>query len=637
MNMSKFIYVKQGLNSFGEFVELNEWNKDFTSEDDYYSSTYYYGNDGVAYFKKNGKIKGFKNVKTESIWFDFDHESNLELAKNDVKVLIARLKNAGIDESAIDIYFSGSKGFTVQFRTNKTLNRTQVEHLAIDVFGQGLETLDTTMYDESQIFRVPNTKHPKTGLYKVQLSLEQLELSIDDIKKYAKTTKPLKDKEISNLKEELLKIPEKPKPASNVALNFDLSKRPLHWKDYKWALLNAHMLKENERHSALMVIAATCKGLGYDQTLTQAMCLTFDEKFQKLTGKPAVEDLDNVIESIFADDWNGGQYSFKNNKWLQEYCNRVGVNTKDANDEIVGIYDIKDEFVHFVDHIDENTILTGINKLDKEVPITVGMNLGIVGAASSGKTALALEILKNTSKKGVISVFVSLDMHRKRLFEKLLYKVSGFPREELYKKVRNREMDSIYEKVKEDYGNVWFFDRSSATVENVREYIKEVEEKTGQKVKLVMIDYFERVNSERSDETAASKDIAGKLQDLVNDLDIAMITLVQPNKFSLASGPDQPITNYTAIKGSSFLYQSFRAIISIWRPFFTPETKNEDKYLQMGILKNDLGELGILDFKWNGKRGEITEFASDEDREHFNDLLAEKQRKKDGKKDDDSW
>jgi thiol-disulfide isomerase/thioredoxin len=191
------------------------------------------------------------------------------------------------------------------------------------------------------------------------------------------------------------------------------------------------------------------------------------------------------------------------------------------------------------------------------------------------------------------------------LYEKLLYRLSGLSRKELYEKIKNNEADYIFQKVKDKYKNVYFYDRSCPTVDDIKSYINKIEEETGKKVKLLAVDYFERVNADKSDETAASKEVAGKLQDLVNDMNICLITLVQPNKFSLSGGPDTPILNYTSIKGSSYLYQAFRGIISIWRPFFTPELEENDKFLQLAILKNDLGELNIFNFGWDGKRGEI--------------------------------
>jgi hypothetical protein len=170
-----------------------------------------------------------------------------------------------------------------------------------------------------------------------------------------------------------------------------------------------------------------------------------------------------------------------------------------------------------------------------------------------------------------------------------------------------------------------YFGGTGMVTPNFRKFIKQVEESSGLKVKMCMIDYFERLSSDVSDATASSLKIAGQLQDLINDFNIALITLVQPNKFSLSGGADSPIFSYTAIKGSSFLYQSFRAIISIWRPFFTPMTKDMDRFMEMAILKNDLGELDHFVFNWDGSTGSITE-TIEEQRDQYKEFLEAKKQ-----------
>jgi hypothetical protein len=374
--------------------------------------------------------------------------------------------------------------------------------------------------------------------------------------------------------------------------------------------------------------------LGYDEGMTRGLLQSFDDKYAALTEQEtSTEEVESKLKSVFSDKWTGGQYSPDQNDWLASYCERIGL--KVEKNTLLHLADINEQFKDYVKHINENTIKTGIARLDKAVPITIGMNLGIVGAASSGKTAIALSILKATSEAGVISVMASLDMHRNRLFEKLLYKVSGgISREELYDIYTNDKEQELFDLVKAQYGNVYFYDRSSPSVSDIRNYTEQVEHQTGKKVKLVMIDYFERVNSDISEDTAASKKVAGELQDFINDMNIAMITLVQPNKMSLASGPDCEIKSYTAIKGSSFLYQSFRAILAIWRPFFSPSMKAMDKFLEMGILKNDLGELDKFIFSWIGKTGEIFE-PSVEELQQYAAYMSQKNH--DNGEDEDGW
>lgn len=619
--MPSYFNFKETLTSKPKLMTLEEIKR-FKADPnkDYYMSIFAYNDRHKKQVEQTGSIAGIKDVTTNTLVFDFDSK-NLEDAKQDVLTLGLRLVNEyNVNEDDIACYFSGSKGLHVVVPLSQEITPEQFKQ-ATGKLAEGLNTFDPVVSDPQRVLRVEHTKHPKTGLYKIPLHISEVEeLSINQIKDLAKTPRDdfSANQNPVRLPEFLFKVKEKKQQESVSSEEFDYSNPPKGWKKYKYALAQG-WFDSGERHNALMVIAATCRGLGYDKEQTYFLCKSALKKQARRTGEDEFDKSElweNIIEqSVFSSTWEGGQYSPQNNPWLKKYCERMNFAINEKEEKVVQLNDIELGFTHYVQHIEQNTVLTGIPCLDKAMPLTTGMNLGVIGAASSGKTALALSILKNTSKAGVVSVFASLDMHRNRLFEKLLYKTSGLSRDELYKKIREGNAGPIFEKVREEYKNVYFYDRSAPTVDNIREYITQVQEQTGKKVKLVMLDYFERVNSDKSEDTAASKEVAGKLQDLVNDFDICMVTLVQPNKFSLASGPDSPITNYTAIKGSSFLYQSFRSIISIWRPFFNPEWAEYDKFLQMAILKNDLGELDMFNFGWHGKKGEIWELAQEGEEE----------------------
>jgi hypothetical protein len=326
---------------------------------------------------------------------------------------------------------------------------------------------------------------------------------------------------------------------------------------------------------------------------------------------------------VYGPFWRGGQYSLTDKtSWLYQYSTKYGIKDDSSKMEYTPrtLLDVTDDFKTYVKNIEKNTIKTGIKSLDDEVFLSTGANVLLVGAASSGKTSLSLDILENTSRAGIKSVFASLDMNRTRLFEKVMYRISGLPREQLYETFKQDGEARFMTELKERYSNTFFFDKSAPTVQDIREYIIDCEQKSGEKVKFLMIDYFERLNCDKQDENAVGKQIAGEIQDLVNDLDLCSITLVQPNKAALNGDASTPITSYTAIKGSAFLYQSARIILSIWRPFFTIKHNADDRFMSMGILKNDLGEIGQIDFSWNGKRGEIKEL-DDYGRQELKDLL----------------
>lgn len=626
----------------------------------WFYSTYRYNDNHKKQFDSTNSVAGIRDVTTNMIWFDFDAKK-LEDAQKSTISLIDRLLDHGLRENNIKINYSGNKGFHVVIDTTEELTPIQVEYIA-NKFAGDLKGFDITMYDANQVLRIPLTLHEKSKVYCCPITIDELRnLNISELKTIASNVDEfdiitymdyyipytLGDhlmNEVNNLK-----ITEKEydnKTSDDYTFDIstiDMSKKPRYIDEARWLLVNGFFRgsgssDSGERNSALLCLAATYKNLGYDRSLVKGLLQgVIDVQAQRTNESPFPEyELErNILDQVFSPLWNNGQFSLLNtNSWLYKYATKMGV-SPESDDNIVTIGDVKDQFINFVKNIEHNTVKTGIKSLDEKLPITIGTNLGLVGAAGAGKTALALKILENTSKSGVLSVFASLDMTRTRIFEKLAYRVSNVDRKTLYHKIKLNEADYIFKKINDEYKNVWFYDRSSPSVEDLRRYILNVEKKTGQKVKLLLVDYFERIGSDISDDTASSKKVAGQLQDLMNDLNIAIITMCQPNKFSLGSGPDTEIKSYTAIKGSSFLYQSFRGIIGISRPFYTPELKEFDKYMTLNILKNDLGELDKLYYNWDGRRGDITELE-DIQRKELTDLLKMKEMIKKGEE-NDGW
>lgn len=597
-----------------------------------------YNHDQFLEWQKTDSLKGMKDSKTTRIWADFDSRENLKQAFVDCKVFVERLFELGFAEDEVQISFSGSKGTGVIVETDSEFTIDQVQNICLNL-SKGLTTFDTGMYDHQRIFRLLFTKNEKTGLYKIPLSFNELDYDIEAIKEMARDISDMDRDQVNayykrssvKIKPELLTAPvKKVDKKVTVANLINTDTKPRHYKEYKWQIMQGNFVP-GERQNALMVLAATCRGVGYLAPHATALLKTADKLHCERVGRTDTkeDDIDsNIIPSVYSESWKGGQYSPENNKWLQEYCERLGIKTEEDEDRpIIRIGDVKTDFIDYMENIEANTVKTGIDCLDKAMPLTTGMICGVVGAPSSGKTALALKMLKNTSNNDVLSVFASLDMHRTRLFQKLVMSGTNLNRDELIKSVKAGESNDIFEQIEKDYRNVFFYDRSAASVPEIRKYIERVQEQTNKRVRFLMIDYFERLGSDRSDDTAASKEVAGALQDLCNDFNLCIVVLVQPNKMSLGGGPDSPILSYTAIKGSSFLYQAFRSIISIWRPFFTPGTKHNDNYMSMAILKNDLGELDLFDFGWSGRMGDIWEL-NDDGRDELKRLLQEKEGNK---------
>lgn len=644
--MTDYVRLCTGLADKGELIaiengDLSEIYNKISLDKDAYISAYYFNDSHYEIFKKKGSVAGITDVLGVKIFWDFDSQKNVEQARLDACEMYFRLIDNGFPPDCIQIYYSGNKGFemSIQLKDCK-LTPSQIKNICLTL-AEGLETVDPVVYNATRVMRLPLTKHQKSGLYKSPLSVDELtNLSVPEIVSLAK--EPLTYADIktawktAHIPSNVLKLKEAKKKAEPLAVlapkALDLSRKPKFLSNWKYALTRG-VFGSGMRSNALLILAATYKNENFSKNATYYILKAAAEEQQQRYGGDKFNKTEiwtNIVEQVYGPNWKGGTYTednFPDN--IKEFLISAGVpreELKETSQPVMTMARIGDGFIDYITSFENNSLKFGLPKLDQMFPIPAGTSLGIVGAASSGKTAVALKLLSNASKSGMICVFASLDMSKSRMFEKMLYKVTGgMKREEIFSKWKDEESrQELLDLVNEEFGNVYMFNKSSPTVEQIREYVDDVEAKTGKKVELLMIDYFERVMSEFADDTKASKMVANGIQDIVNDYPhIRAITLVQPSKNSLGGGPDNPILSYTSIKGSSFLYQAFRQIISLWRPFFNPETREIDNYMQMAILKNDLGELDTFEFGWKGKEGEIYELQ-DAERADLRDLLKRK-------------
>lgn len=133
--------------------------------------------------------------------FDVDDAQNPENAREEavklVKFLISELE---ISEQSIDICFSGFKGFSIivnrrVFDTQPDeklplIHKSMVREIAEKL---GLKTIDLKIYERRRLWRLPNTRNSKNMLFKIRLTLQELEsLTIDEIKRLAMQPRVLK-------------------------------------------------------------------------------------------------------------------------------------------------------------------------------------------------------------------------------------------------------------------------------------------------------------------------------------------------------------------------------------------------------------------------------------------------------------
>lgn len=638
--MSHFVRFTKGVADKGKLIPPTEVFDNIDDvNSDYYASAYLYNEKQAEEFKKTGSVRGIKDVVTNKIWFDFDTSTDPTFAQIDAKEAIKRLEKYGINKNNIEIYFSGNKGFHLVVTLNRFITPDQVFNICVKKFGKDLMSLDTAVYDPSRIFRVPGTKHQKSGLYKVPLTYNQLhQMTVNQIKTLASSLDNIKhdfEWDVANIPEDLLYIEESKKEQTRSTTSLlDFTQKPAQWKNCKWSLLQGNF-KEGERHNALMVIAATCRGLGYDKDTTYYMCKSAMKKQATLTGQEEFnkEELyQNIIEqSVFTDNWEGGQYSCQKPGWLQTYCGTLGDNRcKHEAEEppVIKVDDMGGLFTKYAQNFEQNIIKTGISKLDDKAMICASTLNGLLGQPGAGKTSMSLQYLLNTSQNGIHSTFFSLDMGMPIVYAKMVQKLTGMDFKQVLSifKEDPKKAQQLSSQLKDLYKNVGFNFKSGLTVPDLKTTIQEQQQERGEKVKLVVIDYLECLAGPYSDQTANTGFIANQLKDLANELSVAVLLLLQTQKHSTPDVSD-PLLSLKGVKGSSLIEQSCSTILTLWREGYSPKTVLDDKYISFAIVKNRFGSLWSGDFSWNGVTGDIRELTQEEEEQ-----LAEfKERKQQAK------
>lgn len=645
MESMTYRILKEGLNGKSIlFKTSKESPKDFIKnyDRDHYSSIYYYNEDHLSQFKKTGSIGGIKDVTTNILAFDFDCKEDLNKARKDALTLIERLRKVfKMTDNQLEIYFSGQKGFTLTLKMDKFLPPFKVAHLALNILGQELSTLDPSLYNASRILRIPNTKHQTSGLYKVQLSEEELKtLSIEDIKDIAQEPGELMSAdEAIEIPEEMINIEEptteKTKYNADDAINF--SKKPALWKNCKWSLAQGNF-KNGERHSALMVLASTCRGLGFTKEMTYDLCKGALRRSVETYGKGTTDKSElfkNIIEdSIFTDNWEGGQYTCKKPGFLQTYCNSLGEHKCNDRDEVedkpfVKFDEMFNDLVKFSQDFEKNILKTGIKKLDDNCILSVSTLNGLLGQPGAGKTTMAMDYLKYTSKNDIPSAFFSLDMGKPIVTAKIIQQRIGMNFLDSLQYVKDQtEAASILAKtiIREDYANVNFNFKSGLTVSDMKNMVTQQEQISGRKIKLVVIDYLECLSGPYSDSNANAGLLSKQLKDMANEIEVCVLLLLQTQKHATADISD-PLLTMRNIKGASAIEQDCTTILTLWRDGYSPKYKDDDKYISFAVVKTRFGGQWMGDFSWNPIDGKICELTEEQERELYNF----KKRKKEDK------
>jgi hypothetical protein len=146
-----------------------------------YLSAFTFGEDFGRHLTETGSTSGYGGPCWSSwLWFDLDGQdldATLGEARRLARGILDRYRT--LDDDDLLLFFSGSKGvhgglpITWEAPPTAIFNRVARRFAEAIAASVGV-TIDTSVYDKVRLFRAPNSRHAKTGLYKRRLTLHEL-------------------------------------------------------------------------------------------------------------------------------------------------------------------------------------------------------------------------------------------------------------------------------------------------------------------------------------------------------------------------------------------------------------------------------------------------------------------------------
>ncbi len=160
---------------------------------DCFTSMYRFRKEYQEHCKKTGSVSASNDFicYSDYLWFDIDND-DLNVALIDARQLVINIEriDSNLSEKVL-IFFSGAKGFHIGlpsalFGMEPSKDLPRVHRLLAKLIAKDV-SIDAAIYEHNRLWRIPNTKNSKSGLYKIPLTFDQLAtLSIADIKELAK-------------------------------------------------------------------------------------------------------------------------------------------------------------------------------------------------------------------------------------------------------------------------------------------------------------------------------------------------------------------------------------------------------------------------------------------------------------------
>jgi replicative DNA helicase len=184
-------------------------------------------------------------------------------------------------------------------------------------------------------------------------------------------------------------------------------------------------------------------------------------------------------------------------------------------------------------------VKTGIEELDKAMPITVGSNIGVVAAAGAGKTALALNAVKNTASMGTKVGVFSYEMTLFQLTARMVAHDQKISSKDIIRgNIKEEQFIEIGNNVNKLRSTETYLIKPHGT--NFNRLVSDIIRMVNiYGLELIVIDYLQLVSNPKKNSSKSDMvgEMCNRLKSLAVELDIAIVLLSQLSRDKVKPRP----------------------------------------------------------------------------------------------------
>lgn len=545
-----------------------------------YKSLYLYDEEGLEYHKINKSFKDFLGKRyIKDVLIDIDKQQDTdEHTLNKTKGVLFELENLDVQSFSYQVYFSGT-GYHIIISGevfNFPEGSADLPFIVKETMNNLFNHIDLAVYSRTSIYRCENTINLKSNLYKIPLTMSQVNsYKPHDILSLATRQSKIELEPIwgdGELEDKVIKkvpkvrIMESSVEPSNIV--------PCVQKMYKLGP------KEGSRNNTLMRIASHFFRHGIISEATKAALIHWNNN--------QLEDA--VIIKKVEDTYKGGYKYGCKDVLMAKHCqtNCIHYKRKDYLVDVKSSEELQQELeerleTDFSGRTIDLAKMFGVE--NKDATIYPGELVTIFGSTGANKTALAQNIVLGYDAENdeikkenqIPTLFLSLELSGFVMHRRNLQIVSGASKETVVKNYKN-----LYKFHKEELSHI-IMQSISPTIQQIQEKIKQLQPKC------VVIDYIDLVDVpfNKKGEYEKLNYISHGLSNIAVNDDIIIIQISQVSR----DYSRNQIMDLYAAKGSGAIENASRKVIGI-----TGSSENKDK--KMSIYKNSDGDLFEVELNW---------------------------------------